>query len=228
MWITAVSCPLGCAHVAVRLCSTCTRGNHAYLLSSRVALSSRLIGTTDAKLEVMANKNAFAEAMMAVSAVAQRSRTGTMAMIDPEETVASGEYSSLGDETLEPKTGTLPIVRVADVVLDVVPEHRAKLASLTVNVSHDLSLQDEASVPDVFAPRTRALSHPDGRGEIRLSMASSPKLRPLTYSLLASSEGPAVVPPAPEPQAFSGRMLASIFTTVLLATMVVGYFLVRM
>jgi hypothetical protein len=195
----------------------------------------------------MSDKRSLAEAMSAVSAVAFRGKSGTMARIDPEETVVSDHARVDADAPETPTTtGTMPILKAAAAITPdadtfrgdeetrsegwdaheaQLPAERPMMHSLTVDVNHDVALQDEAAVPDVFGPRARAASLPDGRGEIRMAMSSSPKLRPLTYSVLADSERKIANAPAPEGALSLGK-LAGIFFVVLLASGALSYWLI--
>jgi hypothetical protein len=140
----------------------------------------------------MSEKRALADAMSAVGSVAFRSRSGTMARIDPEETVVSDSPPEhvptyAGDavtrdsasEAGNPTTGTVPIMKASAPMSSVdSPEAgRAQMHSLVVDVGHEVALMDEAAVPNVFGPRARADSLPDGRGEISMAPASTADLQ---------------------------------------------------
>jgi hypothetical protein len=191
----------------------------------------------------MSEKRALADAMSAVSSVAFRSKSGTMARIDPEETVISdgppehapsnayapdGPTRDMASEAANPTTGTLPIMKAAEAVsiIDASEGGRARMPSLVVDVNHEVALMDEAAVPNVFGPRARAASLPDGRGEISIAPASTPKLRPLTYSVLAASEREADGSISTEKK-LSFAVLAAIFLGVLLLSAVASYLLMR-
>jgi hypothetical protein len=140
-------------------------------------------------------RKSFSELFGALGSFAFRGRTVTLPL-------GAGE----GAGEAGPATGVVPRMPALDdeatrieafapvapgVVIDEVTDvsMRSPMASLVVDVDADLAQQDEAAVPDVFGPRARQMSMPDGRGDMQMDVLAVPKIRPVTYSVLADAEG---------------------------------------